>query len=555
MNSYSRLTVLIVEDDEDDYILLKELLIEAIGEVHSITWAEDFKSAQIRIAEENFDFYFLDNRLGAELGLELIAEIKLKYETSPPIIMLSGIDDYQTDLDAMEKGADDYLVKSELTPYLLERTFRYSLKSKDLEAKLAKLAHFDGLTGLYNRSLFNELLIKATQQSERSGKKFALVTLDLDNFKFINDNYGHPAGDQLLTKIARRLKQVTRSSDIVARLGGDEFSLLLKDVKNDSDFVKLVEHIMAVFQKPIQVSSKTVTISPSIGIAVYPTDTHIASELIDFSDRAMYQAKTNGRNTYSFYNQELHQKAIIKHQLELELDSAIKNNELLLYFQPIVSLTTDEIVSYEALLRWPDGEQGFHNTEDFIEVAEESHLILKIGDWVFKQACSKLEAWHAQGITDRHVSINASANQFNSDDFTELVESYAKEAPNLAQQLTIELTERKPLDITEKTVNRLLRLSHLGFKFSVDDFGIGHSSISYLRAFPMNSIKIDKSIVQNIVNSNEDMALCTAIIALGKALSLDVIAEGIETEEIANILKSLACPYAQGYLYSKPMPL
>ena len=555
MGKYSKFKVLIVEDDEDDYILLEELLLEAVGDIGAITWAEDYKSAQARIATEHFDFYFLDNRLGAELGLDLIVEIKQQYETAPPIIMLSGVDDYKTDLEAMEKGADDYLIKSELTAHLLERTFRYSLKSKDLEAKLAKLAHYDGLTGLYNRSLFNELLVKTIQQSERSGQKFALVTLDLDNFKFVNDNYGHPAGDQLLTKISRRLKHSTRSSDIVARLGGDEFSLLLKDVKNDSDFVKLVQNIMAIFQEPIQVDSKSVSVTTSAGIAIFPTDAQIASELIDNSDRAMYQAKALGRNNYSFYNQKLHQVAIVKHQLELELNAAIDNNELLLHYQPIVSLSTREIISYEALLRWPDSKNGFRNTEEFIEVAEESSLILKIGDWVFQQACLQLKIWSEQGIKDRHISINVSANQFNSDDFTERVESYVKETPDLAQKLTIELTERKPLIISPTTVNRLLLLSGIGFKFSVDDFGIGHSSISYLRAFPMDSIKIDKSIIQNILKSNEDLALCTAIIALGKALSLDVIAEGVETEEIANLLNSLNCPYAQGYLYSKPMPL
>ncbi|NQZ83639.1 MAG: GGDEF domain-containing response regulator [Colwellia sp.] len=555
MGKYSKFKVLIVEDDEDDYILLEELLLEAVGDIGAITWAEDYKSAQARIANEHFDFYFLDNRLGAELGLDLIVEIKQQYETAPPIIMLSGVDDYKTDLEAMEKGADDYLIKSELTAHLLERTFRYSLKSKDLEAKLAKLAHYDGLTGLYNRSLFNELLVKTIQQSERSGQKFALVTLDLDNFKFVNDNYGHPAGDQLLTKISRRLKHSTRSSDIVARLGGDEFSLLLKDVKNDSDFVKLVQNIMAIFQEPIQVDSKSVSVTTSAGIAIFPTDAQIASELIDNSDRAMYQAKALGRNNYSFYNQKLHQVAIVKHQLELELNAAIDNNELLLHYQPIVSLSTREIISYEALLRWPDSKNGFRNTEEFIEVAEESSLILKIGDWVFQQACLQLKIWSEQGIKDRHISINVSANQFNSDDFTERVESYVKETPDLAQKLTIELTERKPLIISPTTVNRLLLLSGIGFKFSVDDFGIGHSSISYLRAFPMDSIKIDKSIIQNILKSNEDLALCTAIIALGKALSLDVIAEGVETEEIANLLNSLNCPYAQGYLYSKPMPL
>ncbi|MCJ8271979.1 MAG: EAL domain-containing protein, partial [Psychrosphaera sp.] len=266
-------------------------------------------------------------------------------------------------------------------------------------------------------------------------------------------------------------------------------------------------------------------------------------------------AKTLGRNNYSFYNQQLHQEAIVKHQLELELNSAIDNNQLRLHYQPIVDLKTKGIVYYEALLRWPDSENGFRNTEAFIEVAEESNLILKIGDWVFQQACLQLKVWSERGINDRHISINAAANQFNSDDFTEQVKKYMKETPGLAQRLTIELTERKPLDISPMTVNRLQVLSDIGVKFSVDDFGIGHSSISYLRAFPMNSIKIDKSIIQNVFESTEDLALCTAIIALGKALGLDVIAEGVETEEIANLLSSLSCPYVQGYLYSKPMPL
>ncbi|MEI6893278.1 MAG: EAL domain-containing protein, partial [Colwellia sp.] len=550
MGKYSKFKVLIVEDDEEDYILLKDLLWEALGELDAIIWAEDFQSAKAKIAKERFDFYFLDNRLGAELGAGLIIEIKKQFETSPPIIMLSGIEDYQTDLDAMEQGADDYLIKSELSAHLLERTFRYSLKSKCLEAKLARLAHFDGLTGLYNRSIFQELLIKTIEESKRSGKKFALVTLDLDDFKSVNDHYGHPAGDQLLIKIARRLKHSTRSSDFVARLGGDEFSLLLKDVKSDTDFVKLVENIMGVFHDPIKINSKSISVTTSVGIAIFPNDTQIASELIDHSDRAMYQAKALGPHKYSFYNQQLHQKAITKHQLELELNTAIDNNLLCLHYQPIITLTSGKIKSYEALLRWPNGAKGFHNTEVFIEVAEESSLIFKIGVWVFKQVCLQLEKWSAQGIEDRHISINASANQFNSDEFTELVEKYVNITPNLAQKLTIELTERKPLVITAKTVGRLNRLSQLGVKFSVDDFGIGHSSISYLRAFPVNIIKIDKSIIQNILSSQEDLALSAAIIALGKALSLDVIAEGVETEAVANVLSSLACPYVQGYLYA-----
>lgn len=547
--------ILIVEDDEDDYVLLKELLIEAIGNVAEICWAEDYLTAKLKIKSERFDFYFLDNRLGAEQGLDLIDEIKQQYETSPPIIMLSGVDDHRTDLKAMEKGADDYLVKSELTSHLLERTFRYTLKSKSLEAKLAKLAHFDGLTGLYNRSLFNELLTKTIQQSARSGQNFALVTIDLDNFKFINDNYGHPAGDQLLTKIARRLKHIIRSADVVARIGGDEFSLLLKDVRNPSDFVRLVENIMKIFQEPVQVDSKLVSVTTSAGIAIFPSDTTVASELVDYSDRAMYQAKNKGRNTYSFYNQKLHNEAKLKHQIEIKLNTAIKNNALDLYFQPIISLKTGEITSYEALLRWPNDQGGFYNTEEFINIAEESNLILKVGDWVFMQACKKIKDWQKSGFDGRHVSINVSASQFNSNDFTKLVSSYFVDNPGLSELLTFEITERKPLKIEEGIIKQLEQLSAYGFKFSVDDFGIGHSSISYLRAFPMNSIKIDKSIIQNILISQEDLALCNAIISLGNALGLGVIAEGVETKDIADKLIALECPFAQGYLYSKPIPM
>jgi len=552
MAKYTTFKVLIVEDDEDDYVLLKALLSEAIGEVESIHCAEDFQSARDIITTEHFDFYFIDNHLGPELGLDLISDIKQQFRTAPPIIMLSGVDDYQTDIDAMDKGADDYLIKSQLTPHLLERSFRYSLKSKDLEAKLAKLAHFDSLTGLYNRSIFNELLNKAIQQSERSGEKFALVTIDLDNFKFINDNYGHPAGDKLLKKVAQRLKKCTRSSDIIARLGGDEFSLLLKNIKNDSDFVMLVENIMEVFQRAIEINGKSLQVTTSAGIAIYPTDTTVANDLVEHSDRAMYQAKALGRNTYSFYNQQLHQEAMTKHQLEVDLNYAIDNDVLVMHYQPIVSLETSKILSYEALLRWPNGCNAFHSTEQFIAIAEESGLILKVGNWVFTHVCDQLKAWAKQGINDRHISINVSANQFNSDSFTTLVQQSVLEAPNLPQQLTFELTERKPLEISPKTINRLTMLSELGFKFSVDDFGIGHSSISYLRALPMNSIKIDKSIIQNILSSKEDLALCTAIIALGKALGLKVIAEGVETQDVADLLSSLSCPFVQGYLYAKP---
>jgi len=552
---YTQLKILIVEDDEDDYIILKELLHDAVGDVEAVEWAESFAHAQKMILAKPFDFYFIDNRLGAELGLGLIVKVKQQFETAPPIIMLSGVDDHKTDIEAMDKGADDYLIKSQLNRHLLERTIRYTLKSKSLEEKLAKLAHFDGLTGLYNRSIFNELLSKTIEQSYRNDQKFALVTIDLDNFKFINDNYGHPAGDQLLTKVARRLKRATRSTDLVARIGGDEFSIILKDVSHNSVFVKLVENIIKIFQEPFQIDSKPITATISVGIAIYPTDTRKGSELIDHSDRAMYQAKNQGKNTYSFYNYRLHEEAKIKHELEMKLGKAIRKNELILYYQPIIALDDESVVSYEALLRWPDDQGGFYNTEEFIGIAEEGRLILDIGNWVFKQACFQVIQWHEQGRTNQKVSINVSANQFESDDFTELVIKHYKANPLISKQLVFEITERKPLDVRQSLIDKLEMLASFGFQFSVDDFGAGHSSIAYLRAFPMNIIKIDKSITENILTSNEDLALCTAIIALGKALSLDVIAEGVETEDIVVKLKAISCPHVQGYYYSRPVPI
>ena len=554
-NIYSGLDILIVEDDEDDYFILNELLQDALGELRHVQWAEDYESALEYIDAEQYHFYFIDNRLGAHLGLDLIDKIKAQYETAPPIIMLSGVDDHETDLQAMDKGADDYLIKSQLSAPLLERTIRYSLKSKQLEEKLAKMAHFDSLTGLYNRSIFNELLTKTIEQSKRLEQKFALVTIDLDNFKFINDNYGHPAGDQLLTKVARRLKHSIRSADIIARLGGDEFSLLLKDVGRNSDFVKLVDTIMDIFSVGFQIDSKEVMATISAGIAIYPTDASSAPELINRSDRAMYQAKNKGRNAYSFYNQELHLQARKRHKIELQLKQAITDEKLLLYYQPIYSLADNQLVSFEALLRWPNDSGGFYNTEEIIEIAEQSQLILTLGDWVFNQACKQLSQWQKQGVYQGKISINVSAKQFKNDDFTLKVAKKLNESPQFSNKITFELTERDPLESSLKVVKRLQKLAAFGCEFSVDDFGIGHSSISYLRAFPMGVIKIDKSIVQNILASERDFALCKAIIAIGEALSLKVVAEGVENLEIADALKSINCPLVQGYYFAKPMPV
>ncbi|NQZ30883.1 MAG: EAL domain-containing protein [Oceanospirillaceae bacterium] len=552
-NNYSCMSILIVEDDEDDFVLLQELLEDSLGEIGVIDWAVDTKSAIEYITHKNHQMYFIDNRLGAELGLDLIVRIKQKHEISPLIIMLSGVDDRLTDLKAMDNGADDYLIKSQLSPLLLERTIRYIIKSKVLEEKLARLAHFDGLTGLYNRSIFNELLNKSIEQSKRSHRKLALVTIDLDDFKHINDNYGHPAGDLLLTKISRRLKHKLRSSDIVARTGGDEFSIVLKEVDDSRHFLKLIEAIMQVFVRPIQVLGHDINATISAGIAIFPNDASDSRELIEHSDRAMYQAKNKGKNTYSFYNQDLHQQAKYRHSIEVKLASAIEDGSLMLYYQPILDLQTQKIISYEALLRWKNEKGVFYDTEEVIAIAEQGPLILQLGIWVFDTACEQLMQWQQQRQFEGRFAINVSAKQFNNSNFSEHVITKLTLYPQLINKLTFEITERNLLESHPKTIELLEKLVALGCEFSIDDFGTGHSSISYLRTFPMQIIKIDKSIVQHVLDENKELAICKAIIAIGKALDIVVIAEGIEDKEVADKLLKLHCPQAQGYYYSRPM--
>lgn len=547
------MSILIVEDDEDDFVLLQELLEDSLGEIGVIDWAVDTKSAIEYITHKNHQMYFIDNRLGAELGLDLIVRIKQKHEISPLIIMLSGVDDRLTDLKAMDNGADDYLIKSQLSPLLLERTIRYIIKSKVLEEKLARLAHFDGLTGLYNRSIFNELLNKSIEQSKRSHRKLALVTIDLDDFKHINDNYGHPAGDLLLTKISRRLKHKLRSSDIVARTGGDEFSIVLKEVDDSRHFLKLIEAIMQVFVRPIQVLGHDINATISAGIAIFPNDASDSRELIEHSDRAMYQAKNKGKNTYSFYNQDLHQQAKYRHSIEVKLASAIEDGSLMLYYQPILDLQTQKIISYEALLRWKNEKGVFYDTEEVIAIAEQGPLILQLGIWVFDTACEQLMQWQQQRQFEGRFAINVSAKQFNNSNFSEHVITKLTLYPQLINKLTFEITERNLLESHPKTIELLEKLVALGCEFSIDDFGTGHSSISYLRTFPMQIIKIDKSIVQHVLDENKELAICKAIIAIGKALDIVVIAEGIEDKEVADKLLKLHCPQAQGYYYSRPM--
>lgn len=425
---------------------------------------------------------------------------------------------------------------------------------KKTQERLNTLANFDMLTGLPNRALFMDRLSMAMKHSQRSETLVALMFIDLDGFKNINDSYGHDAGDELLIEVSKRLKISVRETDTVARLGGDEFTVILTNLTK-IDFVDLVlDKIKSSINRPITLRGKDCLVTPSIGIAIYPlNDIKDSYELIRQADMAMYQAKKAGKNTYKYFSSELFEEEARTITLSNSLRKALDNCELEVYYQPRVSLANDKLLGAEALLRWIKSEHGFVSPEEFIPIMENSGLIHDVGLWVFEQTCKNIVNWKKE-IDYIVVSVNVSAKQFEDKSFPnkikKLVEQY-----KVAGNIEIEITEGLLLSHSETTVNMLNELKECGITISLDDFGTGYSSLSYLKQIPIDVIKIDRSFVMDMTENNDSMEIVKAIISLSKSLNRSVIAEGIEEQEHVNILKTLNCDEGQGYFFSKPMPM
>ncbi|GAB6140431.1 EAL domain-containing protein [Methylosoma difficile] len=439
---------------------------------------------------------------------------------------------------------------------------------KQHENQVRQLAYYDTITNLPNRSYFLELLGKTLESASLKQKQFALLFLDMDGFKSINDCYGHSFGDAFLQAFAKRLTDGLRRADVssryvlnvtydaeVARLGGDEFTILLNDINKPEDAATVTENIQKWLQEPFLVNGQYIFSGASIGIALYPRDGESASSLLKNADVAMYHAKKSGKGHYQFFHESMISKAQLRQTMENLMHKAVTNNELSLYYEPLIKANSGEIIGIEALLRWENAELGFLRPDSFIPLAEENGLIVKFGEWVIRQACLQLQAFEQEGLGHLTIAVNVSALQFSHAEFIPMLEGIFAEYTPSPGRLVFELTESTIMSQSVKMMATLLALKNLGIKLSLDDFGTGYSSLSYLKQFPLDSLKIDKSFVRELPGKTEDIAIVNAILALAHTLNLEVIAEGVETEAQRQFFEINGCQTLQGYFFAKPMSM
>jgi diguanylate cyclase (GGDEF)-like protein/PAS domain S-box-containing protein len=436
-----------------------------------------------------------------------------------------------------------------------EGTVEDITERKTYEMQLAHQATHDALTGLPNRALFADRMRKAMPLAERTGSLVAAAFLDLDNFKYINDSLGHEAGDAVIRVIAKRLQSCVRESDTVARLGGDEFVLLLQGLHAGSDEVTTtMSRILAEVCRPLMAGKHELTITCSLGISLYPQDGRDVDTLLKHADAAMYQAKHMGRNNFQFFTSSLNQRARDRLDLEHSLRQAVEKNEFILHYQPKIDLRSGSILGSEALIRWK-GPRGLVSPARFIPVAEEIGSIESIGEWVLESACRQSRLWQERGLHPFTIAVNFSPRQFTNNQLPQLVESILRRTNVDPGMLEIEITESCLASEPDKFIIKLAALKALGLQLSIDDFGVGYSSMAYLKSFPLDRLKVDRTFVTNLTTSAKDQAIFKAILSLGHNLGLRVVAEGVETAEQYYFLRDVGCDEVQGYFFSMPVPV
>ncbi|MBW4430124.1 MAG: EAL domain-containing protein [Nostoc desertorum CM1-VF14] len=423
------------------------------------------------------------------------------------------------------------------------------------QARLVNIAFHDALTGLPNRMQFMERLKQTAERAKSYGNLFAVLFLDLDRFKVVNDSLGHTIGDQLLVALAHRLQTGLRSGDILARLGGDEFAILLEEIQGIKDVIDIAERLQQQLAIPFHLSGYEVFSTVSIGIALSTTRDDQVENLLRDADTAMYRAKALGKAGYKIFDTAMYAQATELMQLEIDLQHAIEHQEFIIHYQPIILLETYKVIGFEALVRWQHPQQGFVSPDKFIPIAEETGLIVPIGYWVMREACRQLRAWQEQFPTNPPltISVNISTKQFSQPDLIGQIRQILQETGVEGRSLKLEITESAIMENTESATAMLLHLQQMNVQLHLDDFGTGYSSLSYLHRFPTNALKIDRSFVMNIGVNGENLEIVQAIITLAHSLNLDVVAEGVETVEQLAQLSLYKCKYAQGYFFSKPL--
>ncbi|CAD5378451.1 EAL domain-containing protein [Pseudomonas sp. OF001] len=679
------LHLLLIEDDEDDFLIIRDLLRQAGKLNYVLDWVDSFERGLSALDEGAYDLYLIDYRLGADSGLELVRHASAR-GMHQPLILLTGQDDSELDARALELGAADYLVKGQFDGRLLGRSIRYALERasaserlgrsnsraallqrcleasyngvvivdalapdqpiiyvnpaferitgyrahevlgrncrllqgsetrqpgvneirrcmteqrevhvvlrnfrkdgsafwndlyiapvpdehglvthfigvqndiserKRFESELAYNASHDVLTGLPNRSLLEDRLLQGCQIARRYTRELAVMLIDLDGFKPINDTLGHAIGDRILVEVAQRMAAQIRPGDTLARLGGDEFVVVLPDLAHGEDALLVAERLIHSIARPYQFNELELHVTASIGITLSNGEIEQPVKLIQEADLAMYQAKQHGRNNYQWYTEHLNQEVSERMTLRNELQKAIEGLNFELHYQPQIDARTGALLGCEALLRWPHAERGSISPLRFIPVAEDTGQIVPISQWVLVTACSHQRRLLDQGLAAGVVSVNISAVHFLRQDFVGTVQRSLEYSGLPAHLLELEITETVLLKDAERAIQLLRELKALGVGIALDDFGTGYSSLSYLKDLPIDKVKIDRSFVHELISDQRDAAITQGIISMAHHLDLKVVAEGVETTEQADFLRRNLCDAFQGYLYARPMP-
>ena len=541
--------------------------------------AADGNQALEVFIRERPDLVFLDVEMPGMTGLEVCRRIRgMPHGANLPIMIVTGSDDRRSIDEGFEAGATQYKTKP-INWSLLSRDIQYMLRAsnafnslKRQEDRLRYLAYYDPLTNLPNRRSFNEQLNRILKRAQRTGTCAALLFIDLDNFKRINDSIGHGRGDRLLVEIAKRLSNELREEDAInyfsgtagdevarearnteiARLGGDEFTVVLSDVKDTRDVEVVGARIIASLSQPIALHSHNPVVTPSIGIAMYPQDGIDADSLVRNADTAMYAAKADGRSCFRFYNEEMNARSVEQLKLEEDLREAMRHNQLELRYQPQVDARTGAVVSLEALVRWKHPRRGLISPGDFIPVAERTGQIIELGEWVMYEVARHCTYWETLGLDQFRVCVNISPLQFNQPELTRTIRDFLDRSGLDPRRIELELTESAIMTDARANIEKLKELAALGLDLAVDDFGTGYSSLSYLKRFPITTLKIDQSFVADM-SSADGIAIVDAIIVLAKTLNLRSIAEGIETQEQLRHMVQNKCDLLQGYYFARPL--
>lgn len=551
--------ILVVDDDDVDRESIKRSLQKS--DFNCTTSEASTANQALELCQnKHFDVILLDFRMPERDGIELLKELRNSSDDfTAVVVMMSHSEDEKVALDSLQAGAQDFILKREISAARLRRTILQARKRFELEQELREsfyrvkvLAERDMLTNLANRYLFDESFKVAVANNKRSGSTLALLLFDIDNFKLINDTYGHSLGDQLLKRVCRRVLSTLRGNELFARLGGDEFALMLTNLNSAYDAARVADRICTCMKLPFEIDSYDVTTSVSIGISVCSGNEDSAEDLLKYADIAMYRSKRAGRGQISFFEEGMQRQSQRRLLLENGLIQAMNNGDFTLAFQPLLNAQDGSIFGFEVLLRWQYELQTIA-PDEFIPIAEEAHLMIDIGRWVISQSIKQLAQWNKNRQQPFHLAINVSAVQLADSGLPEWIKNECERAQISPSLLEFEITETALIDNIASRSEMLQSIRDLGSTLALDDFGTGYSSIAHLQNFPLTAVKLDKSIMTDNQGSEKSRALISGLTQMLKALKMEVVAEGIETRANADLCRSLGVDRLQGYYYSKPI--